>query len=502
MKAQVSRLGLPRIYVLNTKPPTTKDHDSPKSGKQAKKCLQLLLKPAGKQRDRSGMGGRLASALLGRTVDLRQDGQLWDRATRSIIVEYGNTWSMVNPEGGETYGPMGPRRAANYAYLLARASANGNHVSGMMGQGDSQDWQGGTALFKPSLRLDPNYAETMRRRSRKEAKTRVKRMEDNLPATEAVAMAQGYTWRLGWKLLTLTFPHRSSMRTTTQLKIFNGAFRRLTKMDLWGHVWGGVKGVEDKLTGEGAHVHGHLLLLMRYTKRNAIMQAWREAIDAEVKSRKLLPLDWPDELACVDIRIVKENPAKRPDAVSWEIALDEVSKYITKTTDLLAAHPVTGSRVDAETLLELCDVRRWPRMFELLGKARSAAATAKRAFLDTSCISAAKVPVSDVNGNQTGEENWLQLRLERIFGVVWDEDGLFQLPQEPDEPPPRSKGVRPDTWRDLMTTLPLAEWCRVIDVRAEKAVKFRLRQLKGTFSRLYLQDLNGIVVANQNLDVF
>jgi hypothetical protein len=418
----------------------------------------------------------------------------------------GDWWVMVDPETGETTDGIGPRRTLNYAYLLAKASAGLNHVSGMMGAGEAPDYQGGTALFKPSLRLDPNYAETMRRRSRKEARIRVKLMECALPMPEAAAMTEGYNWRLGWKLLTLTFPHPPDMKTAEQLRIFNGAFRRLTKMELWGRVWGGVKGVEDKLTSEGAHVHGHLLLLMRYTCRDAIMQAWREALDAEVKRRKLAPLHWPDTLSCVDIRQVKENPGKRPDAVSWDIALDEVSKYITKTTDLLQPHPVTGARVDAETLLELCDVRRWPRMFELLGKARSAADPAKRAFLDTSCISAA-APISDTNGNHSGPVAQACLdRLEQIISFHWTDGDLGILPQasnfEPDDPPPKSKGVRPDTWRDLIDTLSLREWCQVIDERAERAVKFRLRQLKGTFPRLFLQDLNGKTVANQNLDVF
>lgn len=467
-----------------------------------KKTLLPLLKPAGKQRDRSDLGGRLASAILGRKVDLRSDGRLWDRETRSIIVEDGDAWSMVDPESGEIHSAMGPRRAVNYAYLLARASMNVNHVSGMMGAGEAPDYQGGTALFKPSLRLDPNYAETMRRRSRKGARVRTKAMDRALPLNEVVAIAEGYSWRLGWKLLTLTFPHPPGMRTAEQLRVFNGAFRRLTKMELWERVWGGVKGVEDRLTACGAHVHAHLLLLMRYTERQEIMKAWRMALDAEVKRRHLPPLQWPDKLSCVDIREVKENPGKRPDTVSWEIALDEVSKYITKTTDLLQPHPVTGARVDAETLLELCDVKRWPRMFELLGEARSAAAPAKRAFLDTSCISAA-APISDTNGNAPGPvADALLLRLERIFGVEWTDAGLFPVPQVPDEPPPKAKGIRPDTWRDLMTTLSLEAWCRMIDERAERAVNFRLRQLKGTFPRLFLQDLTGAVRANQLLDAY
>lgn len=492
--------------MLRTEPPTKDKGKPPIPLKQVKKSLHPLLKPAGKQRDRAGMGSKLASALLGRKVDLRPDGKLWDRLTRSIIIEDGSAWSMVDPESGELAADMGPRRAANYAYILAKASSDTNHVIGTMGSGEAPDWQGGTALYKPSLRLDPNYAESMRRRTRKEARTRVKGMEAELPPEQRWAMDSGKNWRLGWKLLTLTFPHPAGMKTVQQLKVFNGAFRRLTKMDLWQRVWGGVKGVEDKLTAQSAHVHGHLLLLMKFTPRPVIRQAWKDALDAQVESMGLEPLEWKgDGLPSVDIRQVKENPGKRPEAVSWEIALDEVSKYITKTTDLLQPHPVTGAKVSAETLLELCDVRRWPRMFELLGKARSAAPTAKRAFLDTSCISAAGLPTSDVNGNQTGLESPLALRLERIEGFSWTSGDLDMTPIrsnfEPDEPEPPKERRRVDTWRELMDTERLESWCRIIDERAKKAQIFRIRQLKGTIPRLYLVDLTGKVIANQNLDI-
>jgi len=480
---------------LTTAPPTNSKGSPGRNPRQPKKDLLPLLKPASKQRDRQGIGQKLASALIGRKVDLRSDGRLWDRATRSMIVEDGEAWRLVDPETGEVHEATGPRRAINYAYLLAKAAKDENHVSGMFGAGEEPDYQGGSALFKPSLRLDPNWAETMRRRSRKGARIRTKAMERELPQHEAAAIAEGrMNWRLGWKLLTLTFPHPPGMGTIEQLKIFNGAFRRLTKTELWGKVWGGIKGVEDKLTAEGAHVHGHLLLLMRYTDREAIREAWKACLDAQVKKLDLSPLDWTagDGLPLVDIRQVKDNPRKRPDAVSWEIALDEVSKYITKTTDLLQPHPTTGAVVSAETLLELCDVKRWPRMFELLGKARSAAAPAERAFLDTSCISVAAGPRPD-------NFNDLEWVMERIKGIHFGED---QPPVasdfEPDDRKPPPKGTKPDTWRELMDRTTLEAWCKIIDERAKRAQDYRLRQLKGEMPRLFLQNLKGEVVANQN----
>ena len=241
--------------------------------------------------------------------------------------------------------------------------------------------------------------------------------------------------------------------------------------------------------------------------RQEIRTAWKAALDAQVDAMDLAPLLWPgDGLPQVDIRQVKENPAKRPDAVSWEIALDEVSKYITKTSDLLQPHPVTGAKVSAETLLELCDVRRWPRMFELLGAARSKAPAAQQAFLDTSCISAAALPISDVNGTQTGEEPAWRMRLERITSCTWVQGSLdlSATPSnfEPDEPPPPKNKRQVETWRSLMDTETLESWCRIIDERAKKAQIFRLRQLKGCMTRLYLVDLTGKVVANQNLDTY
>lgn len=467
--------------------------------------LGELLKPAGKQRDRQGIGQRLAGAILGRKVDLRPDGNLWDRQTRQIIVDDGDVTRLVDPDTGELGDAVGPRRAINYAYLLARAGEDRNHVAGTMGQGDAPDWQGGTALFKPSLRIDPNYAESMRRRSRKEAKERSKAMQEDLPHRERLAQRQGYTWRLGWKLLTLTFPHPPGMDTMTQLRLFNGAFRRLTKMDLWRKVWGGVKGVEDRLTAAGSHVHGHLLLLMRYIDRDELRRAWKACLEAQAEALELAPLEWKgDGLPSVDLRRVTSSRNQDAETITPEAALDEVSKYITKTTDLLEPHPTTGQTVGPDTLIGLCDVRRWPRMFELLGHARREAPTPKAALLDTSCISAAgprvAPPISDENGNQDAAGRSFQWHLERVTGATWNEWGpviAYELAPDDPEPPPKERAR--ETWRDLMDRMTLVEWCRMIDARAERAAKFRLRQLQGIMPRLYLVNLAGEVVANQNL---
>lgn len=389
---------------------------------------------------------------------------------------------------------MGPSRAIRYAYLLAMAGAAGNHVAGLMQAKPRRDAQrqtfaGGSALWKPSLRIDPNWAETMRRRSRKTAKDAVSDMQATLAPSERIAMRQGYRWRLGWKLLTLTMPHPAGLDTVGQLALLNGAFRRLGKRAEWlKAVYGGVKGVEDKLTAKGPHVHAHLLLLSRYLDREWIRGAWREALDAEAEKMGLDPLEYmSDGLPSVDVRRVvskiKPGSDVRDPQATWEDALNEVSKYITKATDLLGE--TDGERIDPSVLLGLCDVKRWPRMFELLGRARKPRRAAKRASLDTSCISAVPDP----------SRNHVRVTVEDLNG---QDNHIYTLEPcmvyEVNAP----KRDRPPSWRDLISILSLESWCREVTKRAERGRAYRLRWIRSNMDDVFLVDMAGNVVVSRS----
>src|SRR5262249_51997846 len=97
------------------------------------------------------------------------------------------------------------------------------------------------------------------------------------------------------------------------------------------------------------------------------------------------PLITRDGKMIVDIRLVtsKRKPGNSK-SVDMDYAIREVCKYITKSG--------SWSGVPGRELLEMAEVRRWPRMVELLGDARQpgrsrARSDARDTSLDTTLLS-------------------------------------------------------------------------------------------------------------------
>lgn len=220
------------------------------------------------------LGARLASRILGRRVDL---------------VQADESWEFVDPTSGEIVSHLGGRERF-FSALLMRAALPSNHVAGVMTHkpkaGQSKAFLGGTAAWKSSLRLDPNWMTAMRARSRHRAEVEVARMIAQLPKrekrlrTHKLRNGSLSSDRLTEKFLTLTQPHRPGADTIEQLTTFNLAFQALRKKDLWTEtVWGAVKAAEDALDPDGPHVHGHFYVLSRFIVWEAWREAWRECLD-------------------------------------------------------------------------------------------------------------------------------------------------------------------------------------------------------------------------------
>ncbi len=433
----------------------------------------LSTPQAGKQAGRQEMARKLAEAIAEGPVEL---------------VTGGDSIALVNTETGE----LQEDRAAAFAALLMLAAEDQNHAAGTLAGEGLEPFMAGLSLWKPSLRLDPNWMETMRRRSRRNAQSALRDMLNALPSTEKAARRYGYRQRLTLKLLTLTMPHLKGRSTLEEVNRINAALELLRKRALWRElVWGGVKGVEDKLDADGPHVHIHALLLTRYISRDALSEDWRECV--EVATRKLydhgLSEDCPNPF--IDIRQVRrrlrENQKGRPELVEMEEALQEVSKYITKTSDLIKPGE-DGRRIPREWLLELCEVRRWPRMFELLGKARKAGTKpAAPAALD-----------SIHRAYSTGEV------FKKTHGLTWEMveawdielDGpdelrlmLVEALKKGESPPP--KKPRPPSWRDLLDRLPFGDWLAHVAGMAERGRRFRINWLLEHNPGAMLWDLSG-----------
>jgi len=377
---------------------------------------------------------------------------------------------LVDLETGEVVeGGKGELRAERFAVLLALAAEERNHWTGML-QGKEGVFEGSGSFWHTSLRLDPNWMEAMRRRSRKEAHEAWRKMKEGLPVHELVAMKKGYNWRLSPKLLTCTMPHVKGKTSLEEFTRYNRAFELFRKRQEWKqHVWAGIKGVENALDKDGPHVHGHNLVMARYWPFADLSESWRECLNQATCELYGFGLA-EDVTVFVNVKKVVSYVRNGETEVGWEDAVEECVKYVTKPGDLL------DEEIPAETLLELAEVRRWPRMFELLGKCRKAKEGGREAaLLDTACISDGK--------GVTGEASPVGLE---------GKEGGVNLDLDPEEDEDEAiKGARPPTWRDLMDVMPFSDWLRVVVMRAERGRSFRMRWFSENHPEAVLVTLDG-----------
>lgn len=454
---------------------------APLDGLELTQEVILSTDAAGKQAARRDAGLELASAIL--------DGPLeW------LNTEDGP--AVLNTATGE----LVEDRSAAFAALLAFAADESNHVTGLLDDGQGGTFHAGGALWKSSLRLDPNWMEVMRRRSRGRAHAAMKRMMDGLTKDERLARQFGWKQRLTLKLITLTMPHLAGTSSLDETRRINAALTLLKKRKLWNDTMaGGVKGVEDALDFDGPHVHAHMLMLGSFIQREDLVEAWRECLDLatwQVYGYGLAE----DTPVIVDVRQVKKKPNGRPGVVSWEDALAEVTKYVTKPSDFLKPDEL-GRKIPREVLLEICEVRRWPRMFELLGRCREPRrasraperADAAQAALDSirrAYLTGAAITVPESCGWEL-VESW---DLQHDGPDELRKSIVHALKERGSQAP---KKIRPPSWRDLLDQISLSDWLGVMADRFRRGKQFRIGQLLDANPSAYLVTFSGQVFGTE-----
>ena len=414
---------------------------------------------------------------------------------------------MLNESEPEEDAGPGESMASRFAALLMLSAQDENHAVGQFDGNDGETFAGGAVLWKSSLRLDPTWMEAMRRRTRKEARARFEAMRDALkrnPAEWVAYQKHDRTWSYGDRFLTLTMNKMPGACTLGEVRRFNLAVRNLFKSKWWRGlstglgsrlpaVFGGIKAVEDALSAEGPHVHGHFLLISRRLDQTAFHREWTAAVK---RATRKLSGHCPEDLELIkpDLRTVTKRPAERADCIGLDDALDEVCKYLTKPGDLLTPHiDRAGRQVDPpgpEVLLALCMVARWPRMVEHIGAARKPAQSPKGPSLDTSCISvsAPSVPLPQFWEEGAIEpEEWFDFR-EKIA-----EASRLSQPRPPDKAP---------SWRQLMYTLGLHDWLQAIASRYRRGIEFRKRWLRTYNPHLNLITLSGEKIISNTLSEY
>lgn len=398
----------------------------------------------------------------------------------------------------EDVGP-GEAMASRIAALLLLSADDSNHAAGYFDHRKAAGtFPGETTLCKFSVRLDPTWMETMRRRTRKTALERFQAMRTQLKSSSLAAwisyVKKDRRNRYGDKFLTLTMNKISGADSFSEVQRFNLAVRTLFKGEWWRSlvtapagrlpdVFGGIKAVEDALSDEGPHVHGHFMLISRFLDQSRFHKEWTAAVRKATRQAMGINLPQSFQVAIPNIKeVYKRNKTGSDHVIEWEKALDEVCKYLTKPADLLEPHMNRAGRLvqppRADVLLALALVERWPRMFELFGACRKPGAK-RQPSLDTSCISvrtpAPKLPEHWEEGAIEPEE-----RVDfRLKCAEWASLGI------------KMKRERPPSWRELMKTLPLQEWLQVIAARFKGGIRFRTNFLRSYNPHLDIWTMDG-----------
>jgi hypothetical protein len=163
---------------------------------------------------------------------------------------------------------------------------------------------------------------------------------------------------------------------------------------------------------DGYHAHLHLLAVARWIKADELRAAWSDCLRKVWKRRGLdRAINTRDGLAVCHVALVTDRKVERRGGViNREGAISEVAKYITKADSFLS--------IPEDQLIDVASVRRWPRMFELLGECRAPrkhaapehdASASGSDYLDTQNLSSAL--------NARNEQLKKVLRVFRAHGV-------------------------------------------------------------------------------------
>jgi hypothetical protein len=307
--------------------------------------------------------------------------------------------SVERAEAGRFAGLCADEAEALGAATLMRQCGHVDNVwHGEQLSNDAGDrFEGFGVLYGCNVRLCPYCMNARRRVSRARARDGMKR----------AGLSNGEKWFL----VTLTMPtlpaNQASLFET--MRVVYEAWGAFTKRGTWESLArASIKGVEFTLgqrhkdegrdwtpERDGYHVHIHLLAVARWIDVATLRREWSRCIKQAWEAHGIEQgINTRDGLAVCHARIVTNRKVKKSGSViSYEGALSEVSKYITKAESFLT--------IPAEQLIDVACVRRWPRMFELLGGCRAprskkgqpeqpASAEGAADYLDTENLSSAR----------------------------------------------------------------------------------------------------------------
>jgi plasmid rolling circle replication initiator protein Rep len=371
-----------------------------------------------------------------------------------------------------------------YAERLRACAARSNYYLGEdFVDKEGNKFSGFGTLFGCGLKLCPNCMARAAARNRRIA--RLVTDEDNtklLKREHYCHVTGGYiVEQERYRFVTLTIPQVFASFKTT-MKIQKRAWDLFRKKKIVKDYFAAIiKTVEFTVRENGTyHDHMHLLAITFFLPEKLLKQAWTDCVR---KAFQEFGIPFGVGKLNVHMRLVVPTVTKgqEKNQISYERAIAETCKYLTKST--------TWAEIPAEQLIEIAEIERWDRMFEVSGRFRQALARLKAedaAAADPSSNSNKEIPLTDSVARELD-----YVHTDVITDGELSETSKIEeeLPAKPDENIQKSKR---ESWRDVIRQEGLAAYIEKFNHQLEYARKIRKLRLMNKYPDATFTNLDGV----------
>jgi hypothetical protein len=256
------------------------------------------------------------------------------------------------------------------------------------------------------------------------------------------------------RFVTLTMP-KVNLSCVQTLGLLKRAWELFRKLDFTKNYFSGfVKSTEFTVRADKTyHAHLHLLAVSVFIPEKLIKKYWLNCVRTAFTESGL---KFKASGVVVNLKMADEN------------SVNEVCKYLTKSE--------SWSEIPKAHLLELANVKRFPRMFELLGRLKK---------------------VSQRIEAQKKFEKLLRVEMKNAVNTgadYLDKNGVT------DGNNPKVSDKRREHWRDLVKKNGLAWYVKELEAQVTEAMRVRQEILTKKYPLATFKDLTGFVWHDPNLE--
>jgi hypothetical protein len=367
-----------------------------------------------------------------------------------------------------------------YAERLRACAARSNYYLGedFVDKKTGETFSGFGTLFGCGLKLCPNCTARAARRNRAIAQ-RVYENTDLLNREHYCHVTDGYiVEQERYRFVTLTMPQVFASFKKT-MKIQKRAWDLFRKLKIVKDYFAAIiKSIEFTVRPNGTyHDHMHLLAITFFLPEKLLKQAWTDCVRTAFQE---FGIEFVAKGLNVNMKLVVPTVTKGEEKkqITLDGAIHETCKYLTKAT--------TWAEIPADQLIEIAEIERWDRMFELSGRFRQTIQRLKaEAAAADSCTMNNKAPLTDTVARELD-----YVHTDGITDGELSETSKIenQLPAQPDENIQKSKR---ESWRDVIRREGLAAYIEKFNHQLEYARKIRKLRLMNKYPDATFTNLDG-----------